>query len=101
MNNDFDRFASERKHSNLIIDLVPDVASGDVRGWLRVWAYDHPEHLPRLDVQVLAGPIRDIAWDGENPACDSAESGHGSCALLNARDRPSMVSTQARGSASS
>lgn len=41
------------------------VASGDARGRLRVWAYDHEEHLPRLDVQLLAGPIRDISWDAE------------------------------------
>jgi WD40 repeat protein len=32
------------------------VASGDARGRLRIWSYDHDEHLPRLDVQVLAGP---------------------------------------------
>ncbi len=36
------------------------VASGDARGWLRVWAYDHDKHLPRLDAQVLAGPVRDV-----------------------------------------
>ncbi|KAL9179524.1 hypothetical protein ACHAXT_008814 [Thalassiosira profunda] len=41
------------------------VASGDSRGKLRVWAYDHEEHLPKLDVHVLAGPIRDISWDFE------------------------------------
>ena len=41
------------------------VASGDARGKLRVWAYDHEEHLPKLDIQLLAGPIRDISWDYE------------------------------------
>mmetsp|Transcript_55889 Transcript_55889/g.118857 ORF Transcript_55889/g.118857 Transcript_55889/m.118857 type:complete len:698 (-) Transcript_55889:242-2335(-) len=41
------------------------VASGDARGKLRLWAYDHEEHLPKLEVQVLAGPIRDISWDSE------------------------------------
>ena len=42
------------------------VASGDVRGRLRIWSYDHDEHLPRLDVQALAGPIRDVCWDHES-----------------------------------
>ena len=41
------------------------VASGDARGRLRVWAYDHEQHLPRLDVQLLAGPIRDVSWDAD------------------------------------
>jgi WD40 repeat protein len=38
------------------------VASGDARRRLRIWTYDHDEHLPRLDVQVLAGPVRDVCW---------------------------------------
>jgi len=41
------------------------VASGDARGRLRIWAYDHAEHLPKLDIQALAGPIHDICWDAE------------------------------------
>ncbi|KAL7476319.1 hypothetical protein ACHAW6_002190 [Cyclotella cf. meneghiniana] len=41
------------------------VASADSRGKLRVWAYDHEEHLPKLEVQALNGTIRDIAWDFE------------------------------------
>lgn len=41
------------------------IASGDARGKLRVWAYDHEEHLPKLDIQLLAGPIKDISWDYE------------------------------------
>ncbi|KAL3782567.1 hypothetical protein ACHAW5_004875 [Stephanodiscus triporus] len=41
------------------------VASGDARGRLRVWSYDHDEHLPRLDVQALPGTIRDVSWDHE------------------------------------
>lgn len=41
------------------------VASGDARGKLRVWAYDHEEHLPKLEVQLLAGAIKDISWDFE------------------------------------
>jgi len=57
------------------------VASGDSRGKLRVWAYDHEEHLPKLEVQLLAGPIKDISWDFEGKrivvvgdGCQSPES---------------------------
>lgn len=42
------------------------VASGDIRGKLRVWALDHEEHLCKLETQGLASAIRDIAWDGES-----------------------------------
>ena len=57
------------------------IASGDARGKLRVWSYDHEEHLPKLDVQLLAGPIKDISWDFEGKrivvvgdGCQSPES---------------------------
>ena len=42
------------------------VASADVRGKLRVWSYDNEEHLCKLDINALSGPIRDIAWDFES-----------------------------------
>jgi len=41
------------------------IASGDARGKLRVWAFDHEEHLPKIEIQLLAGPIKDISWDAE------------------------------------
>ena len=28
-------------------------------------AYDHEEHLPKLEIQALAGVVRDVAWDFE------------------------------------
>lgn len=52
------------------------VASGDARGRLRVWAYDHEEHLPRLDVQLLAGPVRDVCWDSEGKRIVATGDGH-------------------------
>lgn len=42
------------------------VASGDVRGKLRVWALDHEEHLCKLDTQGLGSTMREISWDGES-----------------------------------
>lgn len=41
------------------------IASGDSRGKLRIWSYDHEEHLPKIELQMLAGPIRDVSWDFE------------------------------------
>lgn len=60
-----------RGHSNAVTAVKFSlsgsyVASGDARGKLRVWAYDHEEHLPKLDSNLLTGPIRDISWDMEN-----------------------------------
>jgi WD repeat-containing protein 1 (actin-interacting protein 1) len=42
------------------------MASGDERGMLRVWAFDHEEHLCKYDKSGLTGPIRDIDWDNES-----------------------------------
>mmetsp|Transcript_10356 Transcript_10356/g.15821 ORF Transcript_10356/g.15821 Transcript_10356/m.15821 type:complete len:673 (+) Transcript_10356:129-2147(+) len=42
------------------------VASGDARGKLRVWSYDNEEHLCKLDIVAMTGPIRDISWDMDN-----------------------------------
>lgn len=42
------------------------VASADARGKLRVWSYDNEEHLCKLDLNVLTGPVRDIGWDFES-----------------------------------
>ena len=39
------------------------VASADARGKLRVWSYDNEEHLVKLELQAMSGPIRGIAWD--------------------------------------
>ena len=42
------------------------VASGDAAGFLRVWAWDNPEHILKVEVQVFAGAIKDVQWDGES-----------------------------------
>ena len=34
------------------------VASGDANGFLRVWAWDNPEHILKVEVQVFAGAIK-------------------------------------------
>lgn len=42
------------------------VASGDEAGFLRVWSWDNPEHVLKIEVQVFAGAIKDLCWDGES-----------------------------------
>jgi WD40 repeat protein len=42
------------------------MCSGDEKGLLKVWAFDHPEHLTKYETQSLTGAIRDVDWDGES-----------------------------------
>ena len=42
------------------------VASGDVTGKVRVWSWDNPEHLTKLETPVFAGAVNDLDWDMES-----------------------------------
>ncbi|GAX26631.1 hypothetical protein FisN_2Hh437 [Fistulifera solaris] len=42
------------------------MASGDERGMLRIWAFDHEDHLCKYENPGLTSVIRDLAWDGES-----------------------------------
>mmetsp|Transcript_2155 Transcript_2155/g.6584 ORF Transcript_2155/g.6584 Transcript_2155/m.6584 type:complete len:636 (+) Transcript_2155:548-2455(+) len=42
------------------------VASGDSAGFLRVWSWDNPDHILKVEVQVFSGAIKDLQWDGES-----------------------------------
>ncbi|KAL7562514.1 hypothetical protein ACA910_008222 [Epithemia clementina (nom. ined.)] len=42
------------------------VASGDDRGRVRIWAFDHENHLCKYECHGLTGPVRDIDWDFES-----------------------------------
>mmetsp|Transcript_6112 Transcript_6112/g.12679 ORF Transcript_6112/g.12679 Transcript_6112/m.12679 type:complete len:626 (-) Transcript_6112:58-1935(-) len=42
------------------------VASGDASGKVRVWAANVEDKRSKLELQVLGGPITDLAWDGES-----------------------------------
>ncbi|GMI02115.1 hypothetical protein TrLO_g10054 [Triparma laevis f. longispina] len=42
------------------------IASADETGKLRVWASNTPEKKSKLEIQVLGGPVSDLAWDGES-----------------------------------
>jgi WD40 repeat protein len=42
------------------------VASGDISGKLRVWSWDHPEHVTKLETSVFGGKLADLDWDAES-----------------------------------
>mmetsp|Transcript_25474 Transcript_25474/g.37581 ORF Transcript_25474/g.37581 Transcript_25474/m.37581 type:complete len:625 (+) Transcript_25474:69-1943(+) len=42
------------------------VASADSSGKLRVWSWDNPEHMTKLELPVFAGEIKDLDWDFES-----------------------------------
>ena len=42
------------------------VASGDDRGRIRIWAFDHEEHLCKYECHGLTGPVRGIDWDSDS-----------------------------------
>jgi len=42
------------------------IASGDTSGKVRVWAYDNPEHILKLELNAFAGEIRDLVWDSDS-----------------------------------
>eukprot|EP00523_Entomoneis_sp_CCMP467_P005598 CAMPEP_0168751604 /NCGR_PEP_ID=MMETSP0724-20121128/17923_1 /TAXON_ID=265536 /ORGANISM="Amphiprora sp., Strain CCMP467" /LENGTH=674 /DNA_ID=CAMNT_0008799761 /DNA_START=63 /DNA_END=2087 /DNA_ORIENTATION=+ len=58
------------------------VASGDSKGCLRIWAYDHEEHLVKYDCFALTSVVRDIDWDFESKrvAIGGERDGSGSAA---------------------
>jgi WD40 repeat protein len=42
------------------------VASADRTGKVRVWSWDNPEHLTKLESPVFAGEVIDLDWDMES-----------------------------------
>ncbi|KAG5176156.1 66 kDa stress protein [Tribonema minus] len=42
------------------------VASGDTTGKVRVWSWDNPEHGLKAEINAIAGPVKDLAWDSES-----------------------------------
>lgn len=60
-----------RGHSQLttVAKFSPNgywIASADCSGKVRVWSWDNPEHLTKLETQVFAGAVNDIDWDMES-----------------------------------
>ena len=42
------------------------IASGDAVGNVRIWDTVNPEHTLKNEVKVIAGEIKDLAWDSES-----------------------------------
>ena len=42
------------------------VASGDISGKVRVWSWDNPEHILKIEIPAFTGPVADIDWDSES-----------------------------------
>lgn len=53
------------------------VASGDTSGKVRVWSWDNPEHITKLECPVFAGEIKDLDWDSESKKIVACGDGSG------------------------
>lgn len=42
---------------------------------MRVWAWNHPEHLLKKETPALGGEVEDLAWDGESKRIVAAGGG--------------------------
>lgn len=53
------------------------VASGDASGKVRVWSWDNPEHLMKIQVPALGSAVVDLDWDSESKKIVAAGEGSG------------------------
>lgn len=53
------------------------VASADSSGKCKVWAWDNPTHLTKMESQVLGGGITDLDWDSESKKIVAVGDGSG------------------------
>lgn len=53
------KYNNKRNHSNFIFIL-------DAFGNVRIWDTTQKEHPLKLEIKVIAGEIKDIAWDSES-----------------------------------
>lgn len=38
----------------------------DTSGKVRVWSWDNPEHMTKLETAVFSGDVKDLDWDSES-----------------------------------
>lgn len=53
------------------------VASADTSGKVRVWSWDNPEHLMKLETPVFGGAVYDLDWDMESKKITAVGEGKG------------------------
>lgn len=60
---------SEHQHQTTVARYSPSgfyIASGDSAGKVRIWATDNEEKTLKIELPVLGGPIRDMAWSEDS-----------------------------------
>lgn len=62
------------------------VASADLSGKVRIWSWDNPEHILRLELAVFAGEVYDLDWDFESKKIVAVGEGSMSMAKVFAWD---------------
>jgi WD repeat-containing protein 1 (actin-interacting protein 1) len=53
------------------------IASADISGKVRVWSWDNPEHMTKVEVPAFAAPVSDLDWDAESKKIAAAGDGSG------------------------
>ncbi len=53
------------------------VSCVDTSGKVRVWSWDNPEHITKLECPVFAGEIKDLDWDSESKKIVACGDGSG------------------------
>eukprot|EP01041_Mallomonas_annulata_P005977 gene5977-12054_t len=67
------------------------VASADISGKVKIWAWDNPEHITKLDVMVFAGEVKDLDWDFESKRIIAVGEGSESMAKIFVWDQGTTV----------
>lgn len=53
------------------------VASADITGKVRIWSWDNPEHLTKLEYPAFAAAVYDLDWDHESKKITVCGDGSG------------------------
>lgn len=69
------------------------IASGDSAGQVRIWDTINAEHILKIEVQAIAGEIRDIAWTGDSSRVVAVGDGRESFAKAFSWDSGTNVGT--------
>lgn len=58
------------------------ICSADISGKIRVWSWDNPEHLTKLESAVFSGAVYDLDWDCESKKIVAVGEGSGMLAKV-------------------
>jgi len=60
---------TEHQFATTVAKYAPSgfyIASGDVAGTIRIWDTTQKEHILKLEIKVLSGPITDLQWSDDS-----------------------------------